>query len=67
MDAHRRGANRLFGMEMMKLFIGKIICKWFGHMRGKRISVLPPGVITWRCPRCGHTWSRKYKAKEQAQ
>lgn len=50
----------------MKL-IGKLLCKMFGHKRGRivglRVSI---GEQIYRCPRCNATWARKVKAKVAA-
>jgi predicted RNA-binding Zn-ribbon protein involved in translation (DUF1610 family) len=41
--------------------IAKLICRWFGHLRGKRVSLMS-GKATFQCPRCGAQWIRKVKA-----
>jgi hypothetical protein len=47
--------------------IGKIICWWKGHKRGKRIKRVGIGAdgntdtAVFQCPRCSATWTRKAK------
>jgi hypothetical protein len=41
--------------------IARLICKVFGHKRGKLTSLIG-GVRTIGCPRCKATWARKVKA-----
>lgn len=41
--------------------IGRFICWLRGHKRGKRINYAQ-GMITFQCPRCKATWTRKGKA-----
>lgn len=42
--------------------IAKLLCKFFGHKRGKRYD-MPPGsdMNGYRCPRCEATWTRPRK------
>ena len=46
--------------------IGKLLCRFFGHKRRKRVSVTSPGVSAvlgeaLRCPRCGDEKAAKAK------
>ena len=44
--------------------IGKLMCKLFGHKRGKKIGEQgsAEGVTaTYECPRCSATWTRKVR------
>lgn len=38
----------------------KLICKLFGHKRGKRKGMYE-GRVEIACPRCTSTWTRKVK------
>lgn len=42
--------------------LGILICKWKGHLRGKKIAQTQ-NFKEYRCPRCGGTWSRKVNGK----
>lgn len=43
--------------------IGKILCWWKGHQRGKRIESLENGQIKrFQCPRCKRVTTYKAKA-----
>lgn len=45
--------------------IARLYCKLFGHRRGIRIerpeTETMVGLFSYRCPRCGASWSRKAK------
>ena len=45
--------------------IGKLLCKLFGHKRGKKVSGmgLDDGTLfrSYACPRCAATWTRKVR------
>ena len=47
----------------MNLFLGKLICKWRGHKRGVQMerpfSERELGINSYRCSRCGATWTRR--------
>jgi len=47
--------------------IARLICRLFGHRRGKRVGITASGgrglVAEFRCPRCSATWTRKDKEK----
>jgi transcription elongation factor Elf1 len=50
----------------MKL-IGRIVCLFKGHKRGKRQPINSPAdveVAIFACPRCGH--QTRYKVKDQS-
>ena len=46
--------------------IGKLICFFKGHKRGRRIGTVTnptgPDFIDYQCPRCLATWTRKVKS-----
>jgi hypothetical protein len=50
---------------------GKLICRFKGHKRGKRVMSRADAIahgddgktISLYCPRCGAQWTRKAKAK----
>ncbi|HEX8106738.1 MAG TPA: hypothetical protein VF516_03370 [Kofleriaceae bacterium] len=46
--------------------IGRLICLFKGHKRGKRVSEATSNggamFADFRCPRCKATWTRKAKA-----
>lgn len=43
--------------------INWLLCKVYGHRRGRKM-IEPLGMsIYYRCPRCGATWTRKAKAQ----
>jgi len=46
----------------MTSFLGKWICKFRGHRRGKRISNIG-GLVAYACPRCGAQHTRKVRVK----
>lgn len=44
--------------------IGKLICWWKGHKRGKRVGEatdIVNGKRNFYCSRCGQRWTRKVK------
>ena len=41
--------------------IAKLICRLFGHRRGRRTGVLSSFGVGFRCPRCGTVWNRKIR------
>jgi hypothetical protein len=46
--------------------LGKLLCNFFGHRRGKRMHddyQNRPGFLFYECPRCGAQWTRKVKVK----
>lgn len=44
------------------MILGRIVCWWKGHLRGKRIESLDNGATKrFQCPRCKRVTS--YKAK----
>ena len=57
-------------------YFGKLICKWKGHKRGKRvpfpgankeISLYMDDVVgnaQFECPRCGAQWTRKISKRK---
>jgi hypothetical protein len=37
----------------MRRLIGRLICKWKGHKRGRRVECLDNGKVkVFECPRC---------------
>jgi uncharacterized C2H2 Zn-finger protein len=45
--------------------IKRLLCWLTGHVRGKRVTEID-GVATFRCPRCGASWSRKLRKPKAA-
>jgi predicted RNA-binding Zn-ribbon protein involved in translation (DUF1610 family) len=43
----------------MNWLIKNLSCRWLGHKRGKREAFSEGGLVMFRCPRCGATWTRK--------
>lgn len=50
--------------------IARFLCWFFGHPRGKRVSVdtttVHDGIATFRCPRCASTWTRTLRKAKAA-
>lgn len=42
--------------------IAKLICRFLGHRRGRRLKMEGQKTDTLRCPRCSDTWTRKARA-----
>lgn len=61
-------------MNYFRNLYGKLLCRAFGHRRGKRVGG-PMGVESqgsipavhkvnfYRCPRCSATWTRRVRGK----
>jgi transposase len=49
-------------------YLSKVRCAMTGHTRGKRTIGLnaPPNVGTFRCRRCGATWTRRDRKAKPA-
>ena len=45
---------------------GKLLCRLFGHKRGRRTGVSSSRGDQFQCPRCKDVWNRKRKVKEAA-
>jgi hypothetical protein len=43
--------------------IARLICRLFGHRRGRRISSVLSSIKRFECPRCKATWERKARQK----
>lgn len=43
--------------------ISKLLCKLFGHRRGRRTGIYSDKGAQFRCSRCGAVWNRKVKVK----
>ena len=55
---------------MMRRLWGRVLCKLFGHRRGKLSGqVFEAETNIWHkayyCPRCGTAWHRQVKVKAQ--
>jgi hypothetical protein len=48
---------------------GKLICRFRGHLRGKRVPRIDEANQDWqtfRCVRCGAEWTRKVTKRKEA-
>ena len=58
----------------MKRLLGMMLCRWKGHLRGRRAFALPEPenaeinahLLIIECPRCGARWQRKQRKKAAA-
>ena len=54
-------------MNLLRIWLGKLICKWRGHKRGVRVprnELANQEWQTFRCGRCGATWTRKARKEK---